>query len=324
MQLDFALSRQRLRALQAGAVMVAERPALFEITGPGAVDCLQGLLTSDVSAAGPDSLSYGAMLTSKGMIILDPFVLRAGDTVTLLLASFARERALAHFARVLPPRLARVRDRTGEWEVRWLLGAGALGLLRQHGVAVPESGRVARGEESGHPILIGRASPVMPFVALLLGETDPIGRLAERLDRSGTASGDEATLATARVLAGWPSLGREIDEKTLPQEVRYDELGAVSYSKGCYTGQETVARVHFRGHPNRYLRALTMPPTPTFPDRRISAAGREVGVLRTTVMLEDRTLALATLRREVPENAVLSIDAREARILPFPVVEVAV
>ena len=51
-------------------------------------------------------------------------------------------------------------------------------------------------------------------------------------------------------------LGHEIVEKTLVQEVRYDEIGGVSYTKGCYTGQETVARLHFRGHTNRELRGL--------------------------------------------------------------------
>src|SRR5258708_9948328 len=65
-----------------------------------------------------------------------------------------------------------------------------------------------------------------------------------------------AVLELGRILAGWPRLGAEIDQKTLPQEVRYDDINGVSYTKGCYTGQETVSRLHFRGHTNRHLGGL--------------------------------------------------------------------
>src|SRR5204863_149594 len=76
-------------------------------------------------------------------------------------------------------------------------------------------------------------------------------RLAGRLAAAGAVEAEPAMLELARILAGWPRLGAEVDDKTIPQEVRFDEIGGVSYTKGCYTGQETVARLHFRGHANR-------------------------------------------------------------------------
>ncbi len=60
----------------------------------------------------------------------------------------------------------------------------------------------------------------------------------------------------ARVEAGRPEWGIDIDDSTIPQEANFDELDAISYTKGCYIGQEVVARVHFRGHVNRHLRGL--------------------------------------------------------------------
>src|SRR5207253_1404740 len=75
--------------------------------------------------------------------------------------------------------------------------------------------------------------------------------LAGRLAAAGAVEADPAMLELARILAGWPRLGAEVDEKTIPQEVRFDEIGGVSYTKGCYTGQETVARLHFRGRAGR-------------------------------------------------------------------------
>jgi folate-binding protein YgfZ len=163
------------------------------------------------------------------------------------------------------------------------------------------------------------ATPVMPMKGVIVAERKSIDDTRESLEQRGTWMGDESHLAASRVLAGWPSLGREIDEKTLPQEVRFDELGAVSYSKGCYTGQETVARVHFRGHPNRQLRGLVFPRVQISENRTITMEGKEVGFLRTTVQTNDRTMALATLRREVPEDAMVQLDVAEARVTSLPV-----
>jgi folate-binding protein YgfZ len=302
MQLDFVLGAEQLHAIQFGSVVVPDSPALFWIEGPGALDCLQGLLTSDLAAAPENSLTYGAILTAKGMIIFDPFVLRATAGFLLILPAFTRDAAMAHFRRTMPPRLARVEDRTDAWRVAWVLG---------------NRSRQYVGDIDGFVA----ASSLMPFKGLVIGEEARIQSASELLQKKGAVLGDEASLAAARVLAGWPTLGREIDEKTFPQEVRFDELGAVSYSKGCYTGQETVARVHFRGHPNRQLRGLVFPPTPIPDHRAITKEGKEVGALRTTVTIDDRTIALATLRREVSEDAVLNLDGAEVRVTPFPVMQ---
>jgi len=300
MQLDFVLGADQLRAIQFGSVVVPDHPALFWIEGPGALQCLQGLLTSDLAALSENSLGYGAILTGKGMIILDPFVLRRDTGVLLILPRFVRETAMAHFRRTLPPRLARVEDRSDSWRLLWTLGTASLKVAGSMNGFVP-------------------AASLMPFKGIIAGERSAIEETSQELERTGMHRGDEAYLAAARVLAGWPTLGREIDDKTLPQEVRFDELGAVSYSKGCYTGQETVARVHFRGHPNRQLRGLVFPPGPVSGSRTITMEGKEVGVLRTTVQTEDRTLALATVRREVPDEATVRIDGVDARVTPLPV-----
>lgn len=300
MQLDFVLGARQLHAIQFGSVVVPDHPALFWIEGPGALDCLQGLLTSDLAAAPETSLSYGAMLTGKGMIILDPFVRRTSGGFLLILPGFAHDAAMAHFRRTLPPRLARVEDRSDSWRLLWLLGTDSRHLARNIDGFVP-------------------ASPIMPFHGLVAGERSRIEAANQLLQSNGAEPGNAAHLAAGRVLAGWPGLGREIDERTFPQEVRFDELGAVSYSKGCYTGQETVARVHFRGHPNRQLRGLVFPPVPVSDDRTIMMDGKEAGVLRTTVRTEDQSIALATLRREVPEDASLQLLGTEGRVMPLPV-----
>ena len=89
MQSDFSLPSSRLSCLRRGAVTVREDAAVFQVEGPGALTCLQGLLTSDLVAAGDGSLLFGALLSPKGMIIADPWVLREGERFTLVVGSTA-------------------------------------------------------------------------------------------------------------------------------------------------------------------------------------------------------------------------------------------
>jgi len=85
-----------------------------------------------------------------------------------------------------------------------------------------------------------------------------------------------------------------MDESTLPQEANFDELGAISYTKGCYIGQETVARVHFRGHVNRFLRRLRFVTRPA-PPKGGRAGGRDwkvIGDVEALLSRRDRGVAL--------------------------------
>jgi folate-binding protein YgfZ len=168
------------------------------------------------------------------------------------------------------------------------------------------------------PGLLAAGTLGAPFAGLILGPAAEVEGLVERAERAGFCRGEAAALAAARVLGGWPTLGREIDDRTLPQEVRFDELGAVSYVKGCYTGQETVARVHFRGHVNRTLRGLTLAGASPPDERTLVAGDKAVGSIRTALVLDDRVLALATLRREIAEGAVLQAGDREATVVALP------
>jgi folate-binding protein YgfZ len=106
----------------------------------------------------------------------------------------------------------------------------------------------------------------------------------------------------ARVEAGRPEWGIDIDDNTLAQEANFDELGAISYTKGCYTGQEVVARVHFRGHVNKHLRGLraaSIEPPPTGA-RVIDGGGNDLGDVRSAVSSPRLGgIALAMVRRDV-------------------------
>src|SRR5690349_13509733 len=119
---DLALDPVRLARLATGAVLVRTPATLVDVTGTGAVPCLQGLLTNDLVAPGPGSFHWGALLTPKGMIETDLWTLRHGGDVTLVLPPAGAAKALAVFARSIPPRLAKVQDRSADSGVLLLIG----------------------------------------------------------------------------------------------------------------------------------------------------------------------------------------------------------
>jgi len=315
MALDFSLPSSRLAQLRRGAVVVVEDPAIFRVEGSGALTCLQGLLTSDLAGPGDGAFVYGALLTPKGMIVVDPWVAREGERFTLLVPRDAHGATIELFKRTLPPRLARVTDLGEAWRAAWLLGATAAErLARNGGPVLPGPGKAHRVGD----LLLAGGTSVAPFAGVMLGPSADLGEAVAAFERAGGRPGTPADLAAARILAGWPTLGREIDERTLPQEVRYDELGAVSYVKGCYTGQETVARVHFRGHVNRTLRGVVFAGAEPLGERTLLAAGKEVGQVRTGLALDDRVLALATVRHEVADGSTVTAAGRPARVVALP------
>ncbi|MEO6057748.1 MAG: hypothetical protein ABI860_05830 [Gemmatimonadales bacterium] len=318
-ELDLRLDRARLDRVRHGATIVSTSPTVLRVTGPGALACLQGLLTNDLEKPGDGSLVYGALLTPKGMIVVDAWVIRQGDTFMLIVPPSGREAVMELFTRQLPPRLARTTDLTGEATVAWLLGAHGFQVLAKSGVGAPESaGRVVSVGGELSPVAIALAPESAPFVALAVGLAPAVAPIVGRLTAAGAAPGEESDLHAARVLSGWPALGAEIDERTLPQEVRYDEIGGVSYTKGCYTGQETVARLHFRGHTNRELRGLHWSDAEPLDGRSVVHGEKDVGSVRSTLTLEDRVLGLGVLRREIAPGEQVTAGGRRARVVGLP------
>ena len=112
-------------------------------------------------------------------------------------------------------------------------------------------------------------------------------------------------LERLRILAGTPAWGRELDDRVLPAEAGLEER-AISFTKGCYPGQEPVARLHYRGHPNRGCASSSSRERdlPAY-DAELTLDGKVVGRITSAVADGDRVLALAYVRREVPDDAVL-------------------
>jgi len=164
---------ERLHLLRGGAIVAGVPAAVFRITGPGALTCLQGLWTNDLVEPGEASLTYGALLTPKGMIITDGWALRTGEVVDLVFPPQAHDAVEQIFRRSLPPRLATAANRSDSVVVMHLLGDAAterwpvvpLGRL-------PDAGMVARCEVAEGEFLDGAHDFRRNEVALGTQDTD--------------------------------------------------------------------------------------------------------------------------------------------------------
>jgi folate-binding protein YgfZ len=148
-------------------------------------------------------------------------------------------------------------------------------------------------------------------------------QVRQRLEDAGAVPAGPAILDLVRVLQGWPRLGTEINEKTLPQEVRFDELEGVSYTKGCYTGQETVARVHFRGHANKRLVGLLFDEDPDATSNEITHEGEPMGRVTTIAWANDGLgyVGLGMLRSKIPVGKRVRAANAEAVVADFPLTQ---
>lgn len=303
------------------AALLAEPDiALLDVSGTGALQCLQGLLTNDLDKPGDGAFVYGAVLTPKGTIICDLWVTRDAGKLTLSVPRRGLSDLMDMFQRSLPPRLARTADRSAATGVLRLAGPRSGDVMRAAGIAAPAPGRVANAIVGDVACLVARPTADQPFSFEIRAPRDDISAVEKQLIVSGAVAGGPPGLELARILSGWPALGAEIDRKTLPQEVRYDEINGVSYTKGCYTGQETVARLHFRGHPNRHLVGFVWEEPPALEQSDVTQGGKVRGRVTSVAWLApvERFVGLGLVRREVDRERPVAAAAAPAAVIELP------
>jgi tRNA-modifying protein YgfZ len=280
------------------AAVVVDRSARGKLLleGSEVADFLQGQVSNDVEALGAGEGCYATVLTAKGKIRADMRILR-GEDFFLLDCEPQALPVLEHMVRVYSiGRDVRARpDERGLWSV---IGPAARGRL---GVDVPaEEHSFAAGE-------LGL------YVATDLG-VDVVG------ERPDLPEAGEEVAECLRIERGRPRLGFELGDDVIPQEAGINER-AISFTKGCYVGQETVARLFYKGKPNRHLRGIRLS-EPAARGDEVHAGERAVGrVGSACVSPLHGPIALGLLRREVDPGD--RVEVGEGRIaaevveLPF-------
>jgi len=296
------------RALVEGCGLVdrSERGKLA-LTGPDARTFLAGQVTNDIEALQPGGGCYAAFLTHKGKMLGDMRVLDRGDELLLDTERVALQALFDMIRRFNVGYDVELHKRT--------LESGLLSLIG------PDADRVAAaalafdlgglpGEEHSHvgaslektPVLLIRTDVGVDVIC----DASYRDAVAGALLASGAQPATEDAAEIVRVERGRPRYGIDLDDTVIPQEAGLNER-AVSFTKGCYVGQETVARLHYRGRPNRHLRGLRLS-EPVAPGAQLRLGERAVGRLASSVVSPALgPIGLALVRREAEPGAAVTV-----------------
>ena len=308
------------------------------LTGSGAKEFLQGQVSNDVLALTPGTGCYAAFLTPKGKMLGDLRILDAGDEILLDTERSALQELFNMISRFSLGHEVELHKRTLQRGLLSLIGPAsddvASGASATGAAAIPAGGAAT---DSGASFLelpadteyvhvVGQIGPtpvrlIRTDVGIdVLCDAEATEMVSAALLDAGAAEVGEAAAECVRVEHGRPLYGVDIDGTVIPQEAGLNDR-AVSFTKGCYVGQETVARLHYRGKPNRQLRGLR------------SSEKLEIGTVLTheehqvgsvTSSASSPRLgeiALALVRREAPPGTVVRAGASaraEVVALPFP------
>jgi folate-binding protein YgfZ len=275
--------REHLAAARAGAAIYArDELALVGVAGRDAARLLQNVVTSDIDALAVGDGQYGLALTPKGKPLADAWIVREGeDAFVCACEAVAQDDLIATLRRY---RLASRADIAVVTSERALL---------ERPLAAP-----APGWHAG------------PLGALLLASPEHARTAWEAALAEGAVPVGADTRETLRIEQGLPRFGIDFDGSNLPAEAGVVER-AVSFSKGCYVGQEPIVRLAHRGHANRELRRLRLTELPVLPATLLDGE-REVGRVTSSAGLpEGGAAALGYVRRAVEDGAeLIALDAR--------------
>lgn len=282
-----------------GLVDLVDRTQI-EITGSDRAKFLHNLCTNAVRELPAGSGCEAFLLNAKGHIVGYVNLFAGEQSLVLETAAGQSARLMAHLDRYIIREDVQLHDRTTQWAEVLVAGDQVETLLTDQCLPVPkERLEHAAATIAGHEAWVRRVDWVGPqgFAVAMLREA--LEDVANHLIQAGAIRCEAAVFETRRIEQGTPIFGREISEENLPQEVDRDRQ-AIHFTKGCYLGQETVARIDALGHVNRLLRGIgfagsQIPPVGT----ELIAAGKPVGVVTSSCWSPrlKTPLALAYVRR---------------------------
>jgi folate-binding protein YgfZ len=304
-------------ALQQGVVQLplGERTQIV-ITGADRVNFLHGFCTGDIKKLQPGEGCEAFITNHQGKAAGHVIVLAEADRLILNGAAGQAEKLIAHLDRFVISEQVTFSDQSAETTHLLLGGKDAEGALQRMEL-VPPASRLQHAVYSlgKVPVLLTRVDFLGPTPAFLfsVAKTDAT-QLGIKLASAGAASSDNDTSAAvwqmARIEAGYPLYGQDISEDNLPQEVARDPQ-AINFNKGCYLGQETIARLDALGHVNRVLTGLK------FPADAVVQPGE-------TILQGDKKIAMITSLAWSPKSQVplalayvRSLHATPGKRIPF-------
>jgi folate-binding protein YgfZ len=271
----------------------------LEILGADRLRFLNAYVTCDVKGLAPGEGAYGFFTSPQGRILSDVVVLAHEDRLWLQVSAGQEETIAGHLKKYILADRVEVRGLEDMMPLS-LVGPRAAEALGEAELPPPGDWRHLRSRVHGTEVELQRAGRLGVEAWTLWVSASIAGPLAEQLlGVPGVEPVGSEALEILRVEAGLPRFGRDFGPDNFPQETGAEEA-AVSYTKGCYLGQEVVARIHYRGGVQKVLRGLVFEggqaPRPGTP---LLFEGREAGVATTVVdsIALGRPVGLAILHR---------------------------
>jgi folate-binding protein YgfZ len=294
------------------AVLDRSERGKLAMTGAGTKAFLQGQVSNDVVSLTPGTGCYAAFLTQKGKMLGDLRVLDAGDQLLLDTERVALQELFNMIRRYSLGYDVELHKRTLESGLLTLAGPLAGEVVD----AAFGTGAVPGAGEHSH-VQVGSVRAIRTDVGIdLLCAADALARVRDAVVGAGAVEVGEEAVECLRIEHGRPRYGIDLDDSVIPQEAGLNDR-AVSFTKGCYVGQETVARLFYKGKPNRHLRGLRgSAPIPV--GTELTLDGRPVGqVTSSSVSPRFGAIALGFVRREAAVGS--SVEAAAAG--PVEIVE---
>ena len=309
------------RVLREGCGLVdrSERGKLA-LTGGEAKEFLQGQLTNDVEALTPGKGLYAAFLTHKGKMLGDVRVLDLGDELLLDTERVGLQELFTMIRRYKLGRDVELNKRTVECGLLSLVGPRARGVVGADERLDEEEHSCVRVDLAGRSVVLVSTDVGVDVICAAADVAAVAGALRE----AGAEPVSESSAESLRIERGRPRYGLDMDADTIPQEAGLNER-AVSFTKGCYVGQETVARLHYRGKPNRHLRGLRLSEPADHGDP-IHLGERAVGAVGSaSVSPTFGPIALALVRREAKPGDTVAVgeDGAPATVVELPFTQTA-
>jgi tRNA-modifying protein YgfZ len=297
------------RAMREGAGLLdrSERGKLL-VRGADASDYLQGQVTNEIEALEPDQGCYAALLDRKGHFVADMRVLRLSRSddsqIWLDTEAMALEPLRKHLETYKIGREVEVVDESQAWAISSLIGPGSAEVA---GIPLPSPENAQRYyERDGIEILAVATDLGLDLII----RSEAAAALHELLLAAGAEPVTEEAAEIVRVESGRPRFGHDFDGRTMPAEAGVVER-AIDFEKGCYIGQEPVARLHYRGKPNRRLVGLRLS-APTETGAPLRLGEREVGAIGSACVSPALgPIALAIVRREAAVGDRLEVGGGE-------------
>jgi folate-binding protein YgfZ len=250
----------------AGLVELKGR-TLIEITGGDRAAFLHNFCTNDIKKLTPGAGCEIFLTDVRGKTYGYGYVFCEDASLVLETVPGQAETIISNLDRYLIREDAQLHDRTGEWSELLLAGPQAEDVLRQSGVENLPAERLAHvaARIGDAPARLRRVDWTGPNGFLIQTSAADIDAVRDALLAAGGVLCGEAAFDAARIEAGTPLFGRDVTAANLPQEIDRDRR-AISFTKGCYLGQETVARIDALGHVNKMLRGLRFAANSTVPE----------------------------------------------------------